>query len=321
MTDTESVGADAQATFADLPRLDFATLHRRRQRLLLLFAGIFLGAMAMLNILGITKFLQIGALAVAVGVLPYPLTFLCTDFISEFYGRRTANFVVFVGLLVNLVVLAFIGLGDLLPVAGGKPAPFQVVLELETGTIEAYRADGQMVTIEPRGPQHDPAQETLVPRLGPDGQPLLGRRDGFPILDEAGDGRLLFRQVGLFDRIATTTRMAILASMIAYLFAQFIDVYLFHFWRKVTRGRHLWLRNNGSTLVSQLADTVAVVLITFWGPIVAGDMGSAEVLRYIWGGYTFKLLVALADTVPFYLGVRYIGRYLRIDSVGSASGA
>ena len=90
-------------------------LHERRERVFLIFAGIFLGSMAMLNILGITRFVHIGPLALAVGVLPYPLTFLCTDFISEFYGRRRANFVVLVGFILNLVVLAFLWVGHLLP--------------------------------------------------------------------------------------------------------------------------------------------------------------------------------------------------------------
>ncbi len=92
-----------------------AALHERRERVFLVFAGIFLGCMTMLNILGITRFIHIGPLALAVGVLPYPLTFLCTDFISEFYGRRRANFVVWVGLLLNVIVIGFLWLGQQLP--------------------------------------------------------------------------------------------------------------------------------------------------------------------------------------------------------------
>ena len=61
------------------------------------------------------------------------------------------------------------------------------------------------------------------------------------------------------------TWRVIAASMTAYLVAQFLDVRLFHFWRDLTRGRHLWLRNNASTVVSQLLDSVLVVLVLFWG--------------------------------------------------------
>ena len=67
-------------------------LKERRERVFLVLAGIFLCAMTMLNILGITRFIQLGYLSLAVGVLPYPLTFLCTDLISELYGRARANF-------------------------------------------------------------------------------------------------------------------------------------------------------------------------------------------------------------------------------------
>lgn len=61
--------------------------------------------MDFLSWLGMARFIRMGRLMLAVGVLPCPLTFLCTDFISEFYGKRRADFVVSVGLLVNGLVL------------------------------------------------------------------------------------------------------------------------------------------------------------------------------------------------------------------------
>ena len=54
---------------------------------------------------------------------------------------------------------------------------------------------------------------------------------------------------------------AVFASMTAYLSAQLIDVRIFHFWKKLTNNRHLWLRNNGSTIFSQLVDTFAVLFL------------------------------------------------------------
>ena len=69
-------------------------LHERRERVFLVFAGIFLGTLAMLNILGITRFIRFGSVtwgeseltfAVAVGVLPYPITFLCTGRWSSYW--------------------------------------------------------------------------------------------------------------------------------------------------------------------------------------------------------------------------------------------
>ena len=82
-----------------------AFITERRERTFLVLAGIFLSAMTLLNVVGITRFIQFGPLALAVGVLPYPLTFLCTDLISELYGKARANFLVSVGLGINFLIL------------------------------------------------------------------------------------------------------------------------------------------------------------------------------------------------------------------------
>jgi len=236
-----------------------AVLHERRLRVLLLLSGLFFGTLAMLNILGISRFVVLGSwdpqagwqwgtwgdvsFAVAVGVLPYPLTFLCTDLISEFFGRRRANFVVFVGLLINLWVVAIMWLGGALP--GGGPA------------------------------------------------------------EEA------------FFTVRRLTFGAVAASMLAYLAAQFVDVQLFHFWKWLTRGRHLWLRNNGSTLVSQFVDTFAVITIThFYAralPVEPADPIWPQLWVFIATGYAFKLLAALLDTPVIYGLVAVLSRYLHID--------
>ncbi|MAE96096.1 MAG: transporter [Deltaproteobacteria bacterium] len=237
-------------------------LHERRERVFLVLAGLFIGSMTMLNILGVSRFLDLSfevfgqkiPLPLAVGVLPYPITFLCTDFISELYGRARANHVVLVGLMLNLFVVAFLWLGGSLP-----PDP---------GLI-----DGQ------------------VPDSG--------------AYDFA------------FFRIRQLTMGAVVASMVAYLAAQLCDVQLFHFWKRLTGGRHLWLRNNGSTLVSQAVDSFCVITIThFWArglPIDATAPVWPQLWVFIASGYVFKLVVALLDTIPFYLGTAWLGRYLQID--------
>ena len=239
-------------------------LHERRERVFLVLAGLFIGAMTMLNILGVSRFLDlsfsIGGLeipmALAVGVLPYPITFLCTDFISEFYGRDRANMVVWVGLGLNAFVVGFLWLGGVLP----------------------------------------PSVE-----IGPSGLPATDAYDF------------------AFFRIRQLTTGAVLASMVAYLAAQLCDVHLFHFWKRLTRGRHLWLRNNGSTLVSQMVDSVAVILIThFWAGGIPVDPDAPlwpQLWVFIRSGYVFKLVVALVDTVPFYIGSAWLKGYLRHDPV------
>lgn len=247
-------------------KLSSADLRERRERVFFLFAALFIGSLAMLNILGISRFLNLSIeigpwtipFSIAVGVLPYPLTFLCTDFISELYGKKRAAFVVWMGLVVNLWVVLILWLGGILP---GFEA-----LDPSTGQI---------------------------------------------LKDEAG-------RLPVFFEIRALTFGAVAASMIAYISAQFCDVFLFHFWKRLTKGRHLWLRNNGSTLISQLVDTTAVILIThFYAralPLEAGKDLWPQLLFFIVSGYAFKVVVALLDTLPFYLGVRWFTRYLRLDS-------
>jgi hypothetical protein len=249
-------------------------LHERRERVFLVLAGLFLGTLTMLNILGITRFITLFTIgegndalvfAVAVGVLPYPITFLCTDFISEFYGRRRANFVVLVGLLLNAWVVFTLWFGGVLP--GFTP-------------------------IDP---------QTGMPPL--------------PTID-AVTGRVI-EDGWAFFRIRTLTFGAVAASMLAYLAAQLCDVYMFHFWKRLTRGKMLWVRNNGSTMVSQLVDTVCVILITHYYahalPLRDDVPVGVQLAVYIATGYAFKFVVAAMDTIPFYLGVRWLTPYLQID--------
>jgi uncharacterized integral membrane protein (TIGR00697 family) len=256
--------------------IEASALYARRERVFLVLAGVFLGSMTMLNILGVSRFIDLSftvfglqiPMILAVGVLPYPVTFLCTDFIGELYGRRRATFVVWVGLLLNLWVVAFLWLG------GALPPP--VAIDAATGLppTEAY--------------------------------------------DFA------------FFRIRMLTMGAVVASMVAYLTAQMCDVFLFHFWKRLTRGRHLWLRNNGSTVVSQFVDTFAVITIThFYAkglPIEASQALWPQLWVFIGSSYVFKVVVALLDTIPFYAGVHYLAGYLEIDPVAehdaeSATGA
>ena len=231
---------------------------RRREAVFILLSGIFLGTLAMLNVLGIARFVDLSftlpgtglriPMVIAVGALPYPVTFLCTDFISELYGRRRANLVVATGLLLNLWVMAVIWVAGALPGAGGDDQAFFAIRRLAFSAVSA--------------------------------------------------------------------------SMMAYLAAQFIDVQLFHMWKRLTAGRHLWLRNNGSTMVSQLVDTVAGIMVThYWAGGLPVDSDSALLPQLgvlVASGYAFKVIVAAADTLPFYLGVAWLNRYLGLKAAADA---
>ncbi|MEE4190847.1 MAG: queuosine precursor transporter [Halieaceae bacterium] len=249
------------ATGAASQMVDPALLAERRERVFLVLAGIFICAMTMLNILGITRFIQLGPMQLAVGVLPYPITFLCTDLICELYGKRRANFMVTLGLGLNFFILAFIYVGNLVPPVGPESLPPWQMMQL----------------------------------AAPVGLP---------------NGSVVEQQVELYQLIYATTSGAVFASMMAYIAAQYCDVQLFHFWKRVTRGKYLWVRNNFSTMISQLVDSFMVVLVTFGAVYLAGEMSTEALLTLMFSNYLFKFCVAVLDTGPFYLGVIQLRKYL-----------
>lgn len=194
----------------------------------LALSAMFIAALITCNIIA-NKFVTIDlgfkVFTISVGVLPYPITFLITDILSEIYGRRKTNAVVLSGFLASGFVLFILWLGN----------QFNAI-------------DASIVS--------DSQYETVF----------------------ANTGRV------------------ILASMTAYLFAQLIDVRLFHFWKKKTKGKHLWVRNNFSTIFSQLVDTTLVVFVLF-----VGELSLNTMTGYILDGWLFKVLVALVDTLFIYL--------------------
>lgn len=169
----------------------------------------------------------------SVGILPYPITFLITDIISEVYGGKRANQVVLGGLFASLFVLLIITLGGIAPAASWSPV-----------------SDGQ------------------------------------------------------YSHVFGQTALAVGASMAAYLVAQLIDIRVFHFWKRVTKGKMLWVRNNFSTLTSQFVDTFTVVLLLCLGGEIKWELFWLLVLN----GFLFKALVALFDTPLFYLFTYLIRR-------------
>tara|TARA_B100001079_G_scaffold119404_1_gene102663 strand:- start:455 stop:1120 length:666 start_codon:yes stop_codon:yes gene_type:complete len=102
-----------------------------------------------------------------------------------------------------------------------------------------------------------------------------------------------------FNKVFGLSAPAFLASMVAYLCAQFIDVRIFHFWKRLTKGKYLWLRNNASTMFSQLVDTSLVLVIL----CSAGAIGWERFGTLLFMGWLFKVLVALIDTPIIYFAL------------------
>ncbi len=162
----------------------------------------------------------------SVGILPYPITFLITDLISEIYGKIAANRVVTAGIFASFFSMGILLIADYVPAMESSPV--------------------------------DNATFTQVFSLSP---------------------------------------LAVLASMIAYLLAQFVDIRIYHFWKKLTNGKMLWLRNNFSTFASQFLDTFSVVLLLSVFGILPWDLFFGLILS----GFIFKVVVALLDTPLLYL--------------------
>nr|WP_299339906.1 queuosine precursor transporter [Allomuricauda sp.] len=164
----------------------------------------------------------------SVGILPYPITFLITDLISEIYGKKKANQVVTAGIFASFFSMLIIFIANAVPA----------------------------------------------------------------IADSGIDDETFIKVFGL-------SPLGVLASMLAYLFAQYIDISIYHFWKKLTEGRMLWLRNNFSTFSSQFVDTLTVVgLLCVFG-VLPWDKFYGLVLS----GFVFKIMIALLDTPLLYFFV------------------
>jgi len=103
----------------------------------------------------------------------------------------------------------------------------------------------------------------------------------------------------LFKKVFGATAIAVFASMMAYLLAQYIDIQIFHFWKRLTKGKHLWLRNNFSTFLSQFVDTATVLLLL----CSFGKIDWALFGGLLLSGFLFKVMVAVLDTPLLYASV------------------
>ena len=203
-----------------------------KEQFYIFLSAIFIASLVTCNLIAnkfVTVDLGFKVFIVSAGILPYPLTFLVTDLISELYGQKKANLVVFSGFVASMFVLLFLWLG--------------------------------------------------------------GQFNAIPSSIVNDD---------IYNSVFQNAWRIIAASMIAYLFAQFIDVRIFHFWKRLTNGRHLWLRNNGSTIASQLVDTTLVIMILF-----VGVWESDQIISAIIDGWLFKMLMAAIDT-PIIYGIIHL---------------
>lgn len=207
----------------------------RRQLVYIVLTGIFVTNAVLAELIG-GKLIQVGPFSMSIGVIPWPVVFLTTDLINEYFGIPGVRRVTMMTL--GLIAYTF------------------VVLYLAM----------------------------IVPAAG-----------FSPVTDE--------QFAGVFGQ----SMWIIVGSMVAFAISQFIDVTVFWIFRHRTQGRKLWLRATGSTVVSQLVDSVVIIGIAFWLP---GKIKTMEFLNVAAANYSYKLLIAIGLTPLIYLAHHLIDRFL-----------
>lgn len=175
---------------------------------------------------------------ISVGILPYPITFLITDLISEIYGKKKANEVVFGGIIASFFSMGIIYISNFVPATSWSP-----------------------------------------------------------VSDE------------MFSTVFGSTSIAVISSMLAYLFAQFVDIQIYHFWKSITKGKHLWLRNNFSTFLSQFIDTATVLILL----CSFGEIQWRLFTGLLMAGFLFKVIIAALDTPILYIFVFFIRKRFKLE--------
>lgn len=220
----------------------------RRIGLFVVLAAIFVVSLVVGDVIG-GKLLDIRLFGhtfnVTVGMIPFPVTFLLTDLLNEFYGKKSARFVTWVGFGMAVFSFAIIFIAAALPIA-------------------------EMTK-------------------GPDWQGV----------NEAS-----------FNNVLAGGQRILVASMIAYLISQFSDIAVFNLLKRLAKNRFLWLRATGSTIVSQLIDTIVINTVAWYGLMSAASITNIAVSSYV-----IKLGVAIALTPAIYAGHVIVERMLHMKPV------
>lgn len=195
-------------------------------RLFVCLAVVFTGCLLVGDIIG-GKSIDTPFGPISVGIIPFPITFLLTDVVNDFYGRKGARFLTWLGFFAAMATWALLQVTTALPVSANP-------------------------------------KDTYFTQ--PEFQKVFG-----------GSARIF------------------VASMVAYMVGQFLDIYVFQFWKRMTQSKHLWLRATGSTLFSQLVDTFCVNGI-FW----AGNQTVTWISTKAGREYGIKVCVAIVLTPVVY---------------------
>ena len=170
--------------------------------------AVFITSLMTANIIAV-KLVSVFGLIMPAGVVIFPLSYIFGDVLTEVYGYSRARRVIWLGFFCNLILVAAVWVGNVLP-----PAPFW---------------DGQAA----------------------------------------------------YERILGYTPRLLASSFLAYGVGEFANSYVLARMKVATRGRWLWMRTIGSTLVGQGLDSLVFILLAFWGTIPLGGLISAIVIQWL----------------------------------------
>jgi queuosine precursor transporter len=207
----------------------------RRDIVYLALAGFFVTNAILGEVTG-GKLFTLGPFTLSIGVIPWPVVFLTTDLINEYFGREGVRRLTF--MTIGLIVYAFVVLFLAMQVPAASFSPVN---------------DAQ------------------------------------------------------FDAVFGQSLWIIVGSVVAFAVSQLVDVGVFWLVRHRTGGRFLWMRATGSTVVSQLIDSIVIIGIAFWLP---GKIKTAEFLTVAASNYSYKFLIAVGMTPVIYLAHSIIDRFL-----------
>ncbi|MCC6669856.1 MAG: queuosine precursor transporter [Planctomycetes bacterium] len=226
----------------------------RPQRVYVWLTGLFVTALLVANLTG-PKFFHFGAVGVAgwtlrlehsVGMFSFPITFLLTDIVNDYFGAKGARRMTLIGMVMAALTAGLLWLARAAPAA--------------------------------------PADRTYVPEE-------------------------------MFQQVFGQSSLLFVASLCAYVLGQFCDIFVFGVFKRWSGGRMLWLRATGSTVLSQMVDSLTISFLLGYGSLLASGTGASLgfILETAAKGYALKFLIAIAITPLLYLGHGFVRRVLGLQ--------
>lgn len=228
------------------------------QRVYLWLTAVFLTCFLVANVIGVKLFrfeIPIFGETIpvehTVGMLPFPITFLLTDLLNEYFGKRAARRTTYVAFAMGALAFVIMYIARIMPIKTGIPG---------TATQDA------------------------------------------------------------FENIFGSASLMYIASLGAFLVGSLLDIYLFVIFKRLTGGKLIWVRTTGSTIISQLVDSLAITFLFFWLiPMIAGTEAAAMsfVIKTALTGYILKFVISVLLTPGIYAGRWALSKWFGLTPIPS----